>query len=122
VERLISIRYFADAGFGDNGDTRKRAERVDAGDVEPLVVPEIMVAQKEMEAQLSFGEVPFHDFECLLVGEDIDFLPVVEQVAQENEIGDLPLLGRAKYPVKNAEAVLKAFRRLLVGVYMEVAE
>jgi hypothetical protein len=106
----------------DHFDAGEGSKGIDAGDVQSLAVPQIVVPQQKSELELALRKMSVEYLEGSLVCEDIYLLAVVEEVSEKDEIANLPAFGRPKDPIKNLQAVIQPFGGLLVGMYVQIAE
>jgi hypothetical protein len=83
---LGSFDYFYDARLVDDSHAGKIPERVDARDVQFLIVPEIMIAKKEIDIELEAAEVFLKYLKCFLVREYIYLLAVVKKIPQKDYV------------------------------------
>jgi len=67
-------------------------------------------------------EEEFENFECLLIGQDINFLPIMKEIAQENYVTNVSFLSRGEDPFKSLDTIFQTFRRAFVRMYMQIRE
>jgi hypothetical protein len=70
-------------------------------------MPQIVVAEQEVDLLDFLPDVPLECFKNTLICQDINLLAVMKEIAEEDDGFDIMLLGSLEYPFQYIEAILQ---------------